>query len=237
MESVGSHAGIGRPSSSTVAGVYDAATQQYVELIGTRLTSAIEAQSDLDIIDDFAAGVAAVEPDVVEPAARVLDAGCGPGRVSARLAESGLRPIGIDLSSDMLRAARAAHRGLSFVCGDLGGLAFADWSFAGVVAWYSIIHTEPDSVASMVAEMARVLRPHGMLLVAFQAGDGTAVERDDAYGTGMALRTVHHDPTRIGDMMKRVGLGDVQVSVRPPVHVHETTAQAIVRASAPRAWP
>lgn len=221
-------AGVEASAGSNVGGVYDAATATYVEWIGTRISPAIEAQSDLDLLDRCAD-----EVDGIEPGGVVLDVGCGPGRVSARLAERGLRAVGVDLSADMVRTARSAHRDVPFVCGDLHSMPFADQSFAGAVAWYSIIHTEPVALVPALEEMARVLRPNGLVLIAFQAGEGTSVERDDAYGTSMTLRTFHHDPNVVMDAVQQAGLGDVEVSVRAPVHAHETTDQAMVVARLP----
>ena len=57
--------------------------------------------------------------------------------------------------------------------GSLTDLPFADDRFAGVLLWYSTIHTPPGDQARVFAEAARVLRPAGHLLVGFQAGAGT----------------------------------------------------------------
>jgi SAM-dependent methyltransferase len=124
--------------------------------------------------DRVAANVAAVPPD----GARVLEVGCGPGRLSILLARRhGLDATGLDLDPAMVQRARAnaAHsaqqhgRQPSFLVGDVASLAFPDRSFDPVVSTLSMHHWA-DPTASL-AEIGRVLRPGGRALVwDFRAG-------------------------------------------------------------------
>ncbi len=109
--------------------------------------------------------------DLVGPAAPVVDLGCGPGRITSYLAGLGLDVFGVDLSPGMVEVARRVHPGLRFEVGSMSALMLADASLAGAVAWYSIIHTPPERLRSLFGELARVLRPGGVLALAFQAGD------------------------------------------------------------------
>ncbi|MEU1210295.1 class I SAM-dependent methyltransferase [Nocardia sp. NPDC005825] len=101
----------------------------------------------------------------------VADIGCGPGRVTTHLAAAGLEVSGIDLSPEMIRIAREQYPDLSFEVGPMERLRFEDESLAGIVAWYSIIHTPPARVPDVLTEFARVLRPGGYALFGFQAAD------------------------------------------------------------------
>ncbi|GGL25682.1 class I SAM-dependent methyltransferase [Planomonospora parontospora] len=56
------------------------------------------------------------------PGSRVLDAGCGTGRVAIRLAELGYACAGVDLDESMLAVARSRAPGLTWVRGDLSTL-------------------------------------------------------------------------------------------------------------------
>jgi len=99
----------------------------------------------------------------------VLDLGCGPGIVSCAFAQVARHVTGLDLASAMLEKARArqADRGLtnmSWVCGDVAKLPFADNSFSMVVTRYTFHHFL--SPAGVLAEMARVCRPGGRVVVA-----------------------------------------------------------------------
>ena len=92
----------------------------------------------------------------------ILDAGCGTGNNLAHLRRFG-RTIGVDLSADALRLCRS--RGVAAARGNLLALPFADGSFDAVTSFDVIYHrwVADDRVA--VREIARVLRPGGLLLL------------------------------------------------------------------------
>ncbi len=96
------------------------------------------------------------------------DLGCGPGHVAAYLGGRGARVVGIDLSPGMLRQ---APPGLPVAAGDLMALPLADGALAAAVAFYSLIHLPPGTEVAALAEVRRVLRPGGALLVAVHVGD------------------------------------------------------------------
>src|SRR5699024_10704750 len=82
--------------------------------------------------------------------------------------------------------ARDLYPNLDFGIGTMSALPHSDASFAGLVAWYSIIHIPDAELAGVFAEAARVFRPGGWLQLAFQLGDrvdhfadlaGTAIAR------------------------------------------------------------
>ncbi len=116
----------------------------------------------------IAANIAAIAPD----GARVLEVGCGPGRLSIRLArQHGMHVTGLDLDPAMIERARANadrpgdgdERQPSFLVGDVASLAFPDGSFDLVVSTLSMHHWS-DATAGL-AEVGRVLRPGGRALV------------------------------------------------------------------------
>ena len=116
----------------------------------------------------IAADIAAVSPD----GARVLEVGCGPGRLSIRLArQHGLEMTGVDLDPAMIARARAntdpalnpGRRQPSFLVGDAAALAFPDGWFDLVVSTLSMHHWADP--AAGLAEIGRVLRPGGRALI------------------------------------------------------------------------
>jgi ubiquinone/menaquinone biosynthesis C-methylase UbiE len=148
--------------------------------------------------------------------ARVLDAGCGAGRMSRYLARRGCLVEGIDLSSNMIAAARRDHGDLVFTVGSLAELPYPDDRFGGVMLWYSIIHTPPAGLARVFAEAARVLGPGGHLLVGFQAGDG---KRDVSgayrrFGHEIHLERHLYPADHIASRLTEVGLEEVCRLVR-----------------------
>ena len=116
----------------------------------------------------IAADVAAVAPE----GARVLEVGCGPGRLSIRLArQHGLEMTGLDLDPAMIARAQANtnrpgngdQRRPSFLVGDMAALAFPDRSFDLVVSTLSMHHWADP--AAGLTELGRVLRPGGRALI------------------------------------------------------------------------
>ncbi|MGW4353533.1 class I SAM-dependent methyltransferase [Nocardia sp. NPDC004582] len=118
----------------------------------------------------------------------VADIGCGPGRITTYLAAAGLDMSGVDLSPEMIRLAREQFPEIPFEVGAMERLRFEDSSLAGIVAWYSIIHTPPQRVPSVLTECARVLRPGGHALFAFQATDHPTGIEDYAHKVAPSYR-------------------------------------------------
>ncbi|HVE27044.1 MAG TPA: class I SAM-dependent methyltransferase, partial [Sporichthya sp.] len=71
------------------------------------------------------AGEARLVDAMVPRGARILDAGCGPGRVSGQLADRGHEVVGVDVDPELIAAARADHPGPRWVVADLAGLDLA----------------------------------------------------------------------------------------------------------------
>lgn len=112
----------------------------------------------------------------------VLDAGCGTGRLVATLQAGGLEVTGVDLSPGMLDVARSVHPEVRFRVAGLARLPFDAEAFAGVLAWYSLIHVPPEDLPGPLTEIARVLRPGGFFLTGFQIGSGHRIVRHPSGG-------------------------------------------------------
>ena len=106
-----------------------------------------------------------------EQRGRFLEAGCGPAANALNLALRGVEVAGIDVSENALNAAREAfaQRGLDgeFVAGDIRRIPFPDQSFDFVYAGGVVEHFRETEQA--IAEMVRVLRPGGRLLLTVPA--------------------------------------------------------------------
>lgn len=95
-------------------------------------------------------------------AARILDAGCGPGGNGAWLAHHG-DVVGVDRADDALRFVRARRPATRPVRASVDRLPFADDSFDVAVS-ITVVTCVPDD-ARAVAELGRVLRPGGAVLL------------------------------------------------------------------------
>jgi ubiquinone/menaquinone biosynthesis C-methylase UbiE len=101
---------------------------------------------------------------------RVLDVGCGPAVMEAELLERGFEVAGVDVSEEMIRLgkARLAEHPLQARChlrtGDAENLPYPHGFFDAVLAM-GVLEYLPDYSAAL-AEMRRVLRPGGVLMLA-----------------------------------------------------------------------
>lgn len=163
---------------------------------------------------------------------RVLDAGCGAGRMLPLLAELGCVAEGVDLSSEMVRRAQADHPEFATRVASNSDLPFEDDSFDGVFSWYSTIHGGDEALASAVSEFRRVLRPGGLVLVAFQTGSGVQ-DVSEAYrrhGHDIELVRYRRSVEEVVDALGATGLGEVARLERRAA-AHERDGQAVVVAS------
>ena len=95
--------------------------------------------------------------------AKILDAGCGPGEISAALIESGYDAWGVDIAEPMIRHARERCRSDQFRIGDIERIPFQDSTFDAVVCLGVIEYLDADQQA--LTEMRRVLRPGGTAVI------------------------------------------------------------------------
>src|SRR5262249_20312263 len=105
---------------------------------------------------------------------RVLELGCGTGRISKPLINAGVDLVGIDRSAAMLGRAvargvqpsgRARLKGSPYLRGDIRQLPFADESFATVIAPYGVLQslTRDRDLADPLASVSRVTIRGGLL--------------------------------------------------------------------------
>lgn len=102
------------------------------------------------------------------PAGIALDVACGTGRHTRYLAEAGHRVIGVDSAPAMLDRAVAKVPDAGFAEADMGRLPIADHAVDVVVCALALSHV-PD-LAAALAELVRVLRPGGHLVISDSRG-------------------------------------------------------------------
>jgi SAM-dependent methyltransferase len=93
----------------------------------------------------------------------VVEVGCGTGRLAARLAAHGGRVVGVDADPAMLAVAATCIPG-RLLCADAGRLPLPDAAVDAAVAVATLEFTADPAL--VLAEMARVTRPGGWLVVA-----------------------------------------------------------------------
>ena len=152
----------------------------------------------------FARGRARRVARGLAPRARVLDVGCGDGKLAVALRAAGVRAVGLEGSAGPARRA-AAETGGRVVVGDPAALPFATSTLDAVVVWHVLEHLPAPRRA--LAEAARCLRPGGILVVAVPDADGLAARLGRGAWLGLDVeRHLYHFTARtLGDLLAGEG--------------------------------
>ena len=112
----------------------------------------------------------------VRPGDRVLDSGSGPGRFTLELLRLGAHVTALDISPGQLELLRARVPDVETVLGDITDLArFPDDAFDVAVCFGGPLSYLVDRAEQAVAELARVTRPGGYVLVSVMSLEGAAI--------------------------------------------------------------
>lgn len=150
---------------------------------------------------------------------RVLDAGSGAGFGAAFLAGLGHDVVGIDADEAAVAQARADYPGPELLVGDATALPFPAAAFDAVVCFEVVEHVADP--AALVGELARVLRPGGLLAV---STPNARMERLHARAAGLPDNPYHLSSLTPGGLRRllRSELRDVrlygQVEEHGPIH-------------------
>lgn len=125
---------------------------------------------------------------------RVLDAGCGPGRLGGHLHDAGHVVVDVDVDPVLIAAAQEDYPGPTWLVGDLAGL---DLPARGVAADFDVIvcagnvmtFLAPSTREAVLAGFARHVAPAGRVVVGFGARRGYEFPQflTDATATGFAV--------------------------------------------------
>jgi SAM-dependent methyltransferase len=127
------------------------------------------------------AGEARLVDAVVAPGSRILDAGCGPGRVGAELFDRGHTVVGVDVDPLLIAAAQEDHPGPRWLVGDLSDLDLDEDPFdAAVVAGNVMVFLAPGTEAEVLSRLRTHVRTDGRIVVGFRLDTAYALELFDA---------------------------------------------------------
>lgn len=160
----------------------------------------------------------------------VVEVGCGPGHVTAYLAEAGADAVGVDLSPEMVAEARRRYPDGAYEVGDLRELTRPPTArgWKAVLGWYSLIHLAGSELPTSIAALARTLDDRGMLVLAMHAG-AEVRHLDEWFDATVDLDFVLHEPAEVAAAVEAAGLTGIEWYRRGPlVERGETTERLYV---------
>lgn len=173
---------------------YDTVAETYAEFVKPRFAE-----------DVLGRAVLAAFAELVRGTGPVLDAGCGPGQVTAHLAGLGVEVFGIDLSPRMVAIARRTYPELRFEVGSMTALDLPDGGLGGVLAWSSLLHLPPAELPGVFAGFHRVLAPGGHLLILFHVGDEHLTPESAYGGHPVSYQSWMRQPDDVAGLLEETG--------------------------------
>ena len=151
----------------------------------------------------------------LQPGDQVLDVGCGTGtlalEIKRRVGSAG-RVVGIDPGTEQIARAKAARRDLpiAFQIGVIEQLAFPDQTFDVVLSTLMMHHLPASLKAQGLAEIARVLKPGGRLIIAdFKHKQERAGQAARFHAGGSSLQ-------ELAALVSEAGFSKVEMEEMPP---------------------
>jgi SAM-dependent methyltransferase len=112
-------------------------------------------------------------------------------------------------------------------------LSDPDAAWGGAALFYSLIHIPRDRLPQALAELRRVLRPGGVLLIAVHCGQET-VHRDELWGRPISIDFIFYEPAELERHLAAAGFVVDEVVVREPYpEVEVATRRAYLMAHKP----
>jgi len=145
----------------------------------------------------------------------ICDMGCGPGHVARFLRDLGAEVMGLDLSPQMVVQATRLNPDIPCREGNMLALDLEDESLAGITAFYAIVNIPAVSLPTVFLELRRVLKPGGLLLLAFHIGDDV-IRPQALWNNPVGMEFYQLQPARISQLLADSGFTVDEIVERDP---------------------
>jgi SAM-dependent methyltransferase len=164
-------------------------SQWYVERFRTMAAEGADLGGEARLVDAM-----------VPPRSRVLDAGCGPGRVGAILHDRGHTVVGVDADPALIEAARTDHPGPRWLVADLAELDLPSLGepepfTAAVLAGNVMVFLAPGTEIEVLRRVAAHVIADGFVLIGFRSSEELTLDRFDESVIEAGLRIEHRFAT------------------------------------------
>ena len=148
----------------------DGHSQWYIERFRTMARDGMDLVGEARLIDA-----------IVPPGSRLLDAGCGPGRIGGELFRRGHEVIGVDVDPELIAAAVEDHPGPTWLVGDLATFDLGVDQFdAAVVAGNVMNFVAKGTEVAILRNLDRAVRAEGQIVLGFGLDKGYTIDLFDA---------------------------------------------------------
>ena len=145
--------------------------------------------ADLEAKGVYVHGEADLIASLATTGSRILDAGCGTGRIAIELERRGYDVVGVDVDASMLDQARAAAPKAAWELADLAELTLDHEVDLAVLAGNVMIFIAPGTEAAVLARVSAAVRPGGLVVSGFSLGR-LPLEDYDRYAEAAGLTLV-----------------------------------------------
>lgn len=177
------------PPTRWVTDTKEGHSEWYIERFRTMAAEGVDLAGEARLVDAM-----------VPRHARILDAGCGPGRVGAELHARGHTVVGVDADPKLIAAAEEDHPGPLWLVADLAELDLAELGEpepfdAAVLAGNVMVFVAPGTETEVLRRVGAHVKPAGFVIVGFHVHRELSLGRFDQCVDAAGLRIEHRFAT------------------------------------------
>jgi ubiquinone/menaquinone biosynthesis C-methylase UbiE len=135
---------------------------------------------------------------------KILDLGCGTGRITQYYSDKGFDVTGIDLSDEMIGYAKRNHPQIDFICKDMRSINYPKESIDAISFSYSLFHLNKKDVPLILEKSHYISKENGIMFIVLQEGSGE-VYIDEPFSPGDKLFLNLYTEEEIKEILEKTG--------------------------------